>query len=121
MRLRERDLLGGGQQLVAADVGEEELQAVGGARERLVRLPARRGLRPPLGDLGLRLAHLEADRLELARQLLDLVVGEIVLERERLELRLLDVAALLRRLDDRAAAFALKELLQLVLRQLILS
>ena len=29
--LREHDLLGGGQQLVAADVGEEELQAVGRA------------------------------------------------------------------------------------------
>src|SRR5919201_2653435 len=41
-RLRERDLLGRGQQLVTADVGEEELQAVGGAHE----------------DLGLRLGSL---------------------------------------------------------------
>ena len=53
-RLRERDLLGRGQQLVAADVGEEELQAVGGADQRLRlrlfggRLGASFSGRPPL-------------------------------------------------------------------------
>src|SRR6266550_4567321 len=65
--LRERDLLGRGQQLVASDVGEEELQAVCGADENLgLRL---HGLLLGLLGLGLgfldRLANLEADRLEL--------------------------------------------------------
>src|SRR6266516_1567185 len=57
-RLREHDLLGRSQQLVAADIGQEELQAVGGADEHL-RLGLLGGL---LGLLafGARLAHLEA-------------------------------------------------------------
>src|SRR5205823_13744747 len=38
-RLGEHDLLGGGQQLVAADVGQEELEAVGGADEHRGGLP----------------------------------------------------------------------------------
>ena len=46
-RLREVDLLGGGQQLVAADVGEEELQAVGGAADRLGLVASRRRRRRP--------------------------------------------------------------------------
>src|SRR5205085_9738031 len=65
-RLRERDLLGRGQELVAPDVREEELQAVGRTDEhvrlRLGSLLASLvGLRAVL--LG-RLANLEADRLE---------------------------------------------------------
>ena len=102
--LRERDLLGGREQLVAADVGEEELQAVGGAgdasdahaaRPRAsprLGLPSRRRRRPG-GDL-------EPLRLELARELLGLLVVELVLDREGLELGRLDEAALLRALDE---------------------
>src|SRR6266545_4102347 len=86
--LRERDLLRGGQKLVAADVGEEELQAV--AR--------------PLDWAGCNLdllgrfvdgrTDLEPDRLQLVRELGDFVIAEVKLERERLELCRLDVAAL---------------------------
>ena len=47
--------------------------------------PARRAR---LGLLGRRArAELDPERLELALELLDVVVGEVVLERERLELR----------------------------------
>jgi hypothetical protein len=88
---------------VAADVGEEELEAVGRADDR-VGIRRGRGL---LG-LGLGLADVEPDRLELARQLLDLVLCEVVLEREGLELGLLDEAALLRGFHDRPSAFALQ-------------
>ena len=67
--------------------------------------------------LGSRLANLEADRLELARELLDLLVGEIVLERERLELGRLDVAALLALLDERARLFGFQQFVKLILCQ----
>ena len=110
-RLREHDLLGRGQQLVAADVGQEELQAVGRADERL-----RRAARAAFSGsafsallLGQRLAHLEADGLELARQLLDLVVGEVVLERECLELGRLDEAALFGAFEQGARALGLQQ------------
>ena len=53
-------------------------------------------------------AHVEPDRLELARQLLDLIVVEIVLQREGLEVGRLDEAALLRILDEGARALALE-------------
>ena len=43
--------------------------------------------------------YLEADRLELAHQLLDVTVVEVVLERESLDLGRLDVATLLGGLD----------------------
>src|SRR6266849_1772543 len=43
-----------------------------------------------LGLLGLRLPDLETDRLQLARQLLDLFVGQVVLDGEGLELGSLD-------------------------------
>ena len=106
-RLRERDLLGGRQQLVAADVGEEELQAVGRADELGSRLEA------AFGSAALRLLGsarggptstpiASSSRVEL----LDLVVGEVVLERERLELRGLDEAALLRALDEQPRLLA---------------
>ena len=57
---------------------------------------------------GLR-AELDAHGLELAREGLDVVVGEVVLERERLELGRLDVAALLRRLQQRATLLGLDQ------------
>ena len=120
-RLRERDLLGGGQQLVAADVGEEELQAVGRRRSATSRLePARRasaaGCSASLRGGG---AELEPDALELARELLDLGLVEVVLERERLELGGLDEAALLGALDERARLVGLEKLVQLLLRQVV--
>ena len=117
-RLRERDLLGGGEQLVTADVGKEELQAVAGAG-RLVGLPHDVLLRCLRGGLlvGDGLAHLEPDALELARQLLDVELGKIVLERERLELGRLDPAALLAHVEHRAGAFGFEQFGQLILRQ----
>src|SRR2546427_4452821 len=116
-RLRERDLLGGVQQLVAADVGEEELQRVGGAAD-LGGLD-RRGLGLLLLGLGRgRLPDLEPDALELARDLLDLDLGEVVLEREGLEVRGLEEAALLGALDEQARLVSVKQLVQLVRRQL---
>src|SRR5436853_1038381 len=128
--LREHDLLGGGEQLVAADVGEEELQAVGGAGNRDRRgldLGRRIGrlLRFVLRRLGRRcgrrwrgrLADLEPGPLELARQLLDLLVVELQLGGKSLELGGIDEAALLRTLDDGADLFRLEQLVQLVLRQ----
>ena len=91
---------------MAADVGQEELKAVGGAdgRARRGRLRAARASRPPRP----RLANLEADRLELARQLLDVGLVELVLEGECLELGRLDVAALLGSLDEGARPLGLE-------------
>src|SRR4051794_12910599 len=91
--LREHHFLGGGEQLVASDVGEEELQAVGGAggsgdgRRRgcvvvlvgVLLLAGRSSLRSRDGR-----AHVETDPLELAGQLLDVLVVEVELEGERL-------------------------------------
>src|SRR2546421_196478 len=117
-RLRERDLLGRVQQLVAADVGEEELQRVGGAAD-LGRLD-RRGLGLLLLGLGRRrLPDLEPDALELAHDLLDLDLGEVVLEREGLEVRGLDEAALLGALDEQARLVGVEQFVQLVRRQLV--
>ena len=127
-RLGEHDLLGRGQQLVPADVGQEELQAVGGAHERLRGL-----LLGGLGSGGLarllgllfrlrrRLAHLETDRLELARQLLDLVVGEVVLQREGLQLRRQNEAALFGAFEQRARRLGLQQFLKLVLSHFLLA
>src|SRR5207302_7336243 len=119
-RLREHYLVRRRQQLVLADVGQEELETVSGTDERRSLGGGSGGLGGLLllGLLGPRLADLEADRLELARQLLDLVVREIVLERERLELGRLEVAALFGSLDDRARLLGFQQFLQLVLRQL---
>jgi hypothetical protein len=110
---------------VAADVGEEELQAVGRAGElrggRRLRLWLRLGGRLLLLRLALRgrLADLETDPLELARQFLDLLLVEVELERERLELRRLDVAALLGALDEGARLVGLQQFVKLVLRQFL--
>ena len=56
-------------------------------------------------------------RLELARDLLGLLVVQLVLERERLELGRLDAAALLRALDQRLDLVGLEQFSQLVLGQ----
>jgi len=45
----------------------------------------------------------ETDPLELTRELLDVLVVEVQLERERLELGRLDIAALLSTFDQRLA------------------
>jgi hypothetical protein len=89
---------------VAADVGEKELQAVGRAHHG-VRVRSRGS---GLLGLGFRLSDVEPDRLELTRELLHLVLGQVVLEGERLELCLGDESALLGCLDDRAGPFALQ-------------
>ena len=66
---------------------------------------------------GLRRPDLEPDRLELARERLGLLVGQLVLERECLELGRLDVAALLGALDQRLDLLGLEQFDQLVLGQ----
>ena len=86
--LGERNLLGRGQELVTADVGQEELKAVGGARNRagLVLLGGSVFL---LGvDVGLR--DFDVVRLELALEQLGVLVADVVLEHERLELGCLE-------------------------------
>ena len=95
--------------------------ARGGDRGRLALLL---GLLLGLGGLlgggrgaGLRLPDLEADRLELAGELLLLLVVQVVLEHERLELGGLDEPALLRALDERLHLVGLEQFGQLVLRQ----
>jgi hypothetical protein len=118
-RLREHDLLVGGQQLVLADVGQEELQAVPGARRRvgLVDDRLRLGLRVLLLDH--RFAHLEAGALKLAHHFLELRLAQVVLDRKRLELGRLDPTPLLPCLDQRPRALRLKQFRQLVLSQVL--
>src|SRR5205085_1162609 len=121
-RLGERDLLGRGQQLVAPDVRKEELQAVGRADENL-RLRLRSLLFRLLGlGVGLlgRLADLEPDRLELTLKLLGVFLAEVVLQRERLDLRRLDEAALFSALHECAGMLGFEQLVHLVLRQFLL-
>src|SRR4029079_17796802 len=65
-------------------------------------------------------ADLEPDPLELAGQLLDVDIGELVLEGERLELGGLDEAPLLARLDHRAGALGFQQFSELILRQRLL-
>ena len=64
-----------------------------------------------------RLADLEPDRLQLAGQRLDVLVGQIVLQREDLELRRQHVTALLSALEEDSCLLALQQLLELVLGQ----
>src|SRR5581483_3649199 len=118
-RLREHDFLVRGQELVLADVGEEELQAVARAGRSVGLVDHRFGLRLRVLLLDDGLAHLEPDTLELADHVLDLGVTEVVLDRERLELGRLDPAALLARLDQRAGALGLKQFVQLALGQVV--
>ena len=84
-------------------------------RTRARRAPAARAaLVPPA-----RRADLETDSLELARELLDLVLVEVVLERERLELGGLDVAALSRLPRREGARPSDSKLVKLLVRQVI--
>src|SRR5262249_17991330 len=78
------------------------------------------GLRLRVLLLDDRLAHLEADALELADNLLDVRVAKVILDRERLELGGLDPAPLLPPPDQRAGALRLKQFLQLALGQRVL-
>ena len=124
--LRERDLVGSGQELVAAHVCEEELQRIGRARQRLGGPDGRFCLfLLPLGvgqlllgvGVGLRLSHLETDGLELTRDLLGFLVVQLVLEHKRLELDRFHPAALLRALDQTLDLIGFEQFCQLVLRQ----
>jgi hypothetical protein len=88
---------------------------------RSVAARARALLRLCLGaGVGTSLTHLEAGGLELARQRLDLVLREILLEREGLDLGRLDEAALLGALEQDACGLGFEQLLKLVLGQLVL-
>ena len=107
---------------MAADVGEEELQTVGGADENLgLRL---NGLLFRLLCLGLglldRLANLEADGLELTLKLLGVFLAEVVLERERLDFRRLDETALFSALHECAGMLGFEQLVHLTLGQFLL-
>jgi hypothetical protein len=83
---------------VAADVGQEELQAVAGAK-----LHGRRSRNGGLfGLLLARRADVEADCLELLRYVGNVLIAKVQLERKRLELGRLDVATLLGGLDEGA-------------------
>ncbi len=122
-RLREHDLVRGGEQLVLADVCEEELQAVGRAARGRSRLGGGELRLLLLFLLGLRGGRgggrrdLEPDPLELGGQLLDVLVVQVELDGKRLELGRFEVAALLRSLDHGARLVRLEQLVQLVLRQ----
>ena len=124
--LRERHLVGGGQQPVATDIGEEQLQRVGCTRKRLGGPYRRFGLLLlALGvgkqllrvGVGLRLPDLEPDRLELTRDLLGLLVVQFMLEDERLELDRIHPAALLRARDQTLDLIGFEQFGQLALRQ----
>ncbi len=104
-----------------SDVGEEELEAVGGTDHGgglgCGRCGGRRASNGRLGLLASACADLDSDRLELALKLLGLVVGKVVLESEGLELGRLEEATLLGALDEDARRLRLKKLSHLVLRQ----
>ncbi|MGZ8693181.1 MAG: hypothetical protein ACXWZT_10675, partial [Gaiellaceae bacterium] len=99
---------------------QEELKAVCGTREDMgLRLG---GLLFLLGLLlGRGLADVEPDPLELAGQLLDLGLVEVVLEGERLELGSLEVPTFLGTLDERLGLVGIKQFVQLILCQVSLS
>src|SRR4029079_1645911 len=97
----QRDLFGGGQKLVLANVREKELQAVAGTMMDVLRdRGGRRGLGLRLVD---RRPDLEPERLELLGEVSHLLVAEVELEGEGLQLGRLNVAALLGVFDDGAA------------------
>ena len=110
-----------------ADVGEEELEAVGRAAGRRCGLGCGE-LRLFLlfllglgGCRGSRRRNLEALALELGGQLLDFLVVQVELEGESLELSGLQIAPLLRGLDHGAGLIGFEQLMQLILRQGLLS
>ena len=86
---------------MTADVGQEELQAVAGTRGLVGLVDDLLGLLRP------GFAHLEPDPLQLAGEILDIGVGELVLDHERLQLSRFDPAPLLPRLEHRLRRFAL--------------
>ena len=112
---------------MTADIGEEELETVGGAgdgdgrRGRLVLLLGLFvGVIRRLGGDGRSrsgLADLEPGALELARQLFDFLLVEVLLGGERLDGSGIDVAPLFGALDDRADLIRLEQFLQLILSQ----
>ena len=111
---------------MAADICQEELQRVRGARKRLGGPDGCFGLfllplcvRELLLRVGvcLRLSHLETDGLELTRDLLGFLVVQLVLEHECLELDWFHPAALLRALDQTLDLIGFEQFCQLVLRQ----
>ena len=116
--LCELHLLRGVQELVPAHVGEEELERVGGSRERLARPDGCLcGLLRLLLLRLLRQTDLEAHRLQLPRHLLDLLGGELLLGDERLELGRIDPTTLLGALDDALELIRFEEFDELVLGQ----
>src|SRR5689334_18653059 len=92
--LRERDLLRRGEQRVAAGAVHEERERIGRARRGGVRDGLLRGR-------GSRRDDLDLPGLELRTQLGELLLVEVVLERERLQGGLLDRCVLLRFLQER--------------------
>jgi hypothetical protein len=85
---------------VAADLVEEELERIGRARRGSRQIEGRRrGLRLG-GRLVLGLDALDAASVELVDDLGELCLVEIVLERQRLEVRLADRAALVGVIDE---------------------
>ena len=116
--LGERNLLGRGQELVAADVGQEELKAVGGARNGAGLVLLLGGLLLLGVDIGLR--DLDVVRLELALEQFGVLVADVVLEHERLELGCLELApVLLGALDQRLHVLRFEKFDELVLRQVL--
>ena len=82
--LRERYLFGSGEQLVAADIGEEQLEAVGRAGDGAGLVLLLGGLFLLGVEVGLR--DLDVVRLELALEQLGVFLADVVLEHERFEL-----------------------------------
>src|SRR3954451_24308263 len=102
----------GGSALAAAGSGGSSA----GPRPSTALGPSSRGGSALLGGR----AHLEAVGLELAREQLDLVVGQIVLEREGLELGRQDEAALLCSFEQDARGLGFQQFLKLGLSQFLL-
>ena len=103
---------------MASDIGEEQLKAVGSARDRVSLVLRLRGLFFLRIRVGMR--DLDAVRLELALKELGLFLAEIVFERERFELRGFEMASVLfSALDQRLQVLRLEQFDELVLRQLV--
>ena len=112
-------ILVGGEALYDLVVGaSDEVRAhPGGGPFNTARTIGR--LQQPVAFLG-RLADLEPDRLELTLKLLGVFLAEVVLQRERLNLRRLDEAALFSALHECAGMLGFEQLVHLVLRQFLL-
>jgi hypothetical protein len=97
--LRERDLLGGGQQRVAAGAVHEQRQRIGRADDSI-------GL-PDVGRLDgclvliVRSVDLDVAGLELSAKRPEVILLEVVLERERLQGALLDLPSVLALVEER--------------------